>query len=133
MYKFLHVKCPLFLSDFHSTCILSVSFSKNTHIKFHENPCFRHSFILKSSSRKIRLIPTEIEPATCRLEAQFPQLPALTRALLLDSGELKLFRHYFGFQVNRKQQQTTNSRDATEQNDTRQKQKKSPQKSKALN
>jgi hypothetical protein len=63
------------------------------------------------------------------------QPPALPRALLLDSGDLKLFIYYVGFKVNRNEQQTNNSRNATERNDTSQKQgeKKLPQKSKALN
>jgi hypothetical protein len=38
MYKTLHVKCPLFLSDFHLICIFSTSFRKTLNIKFHENP-----------------------------------------------------------------------------------------------
>ena len=38
MYIGLHVKCPLFLSDFNETLIFSKVFGKNSNIKFHENP-----------------------------------------------------------------------------------------------
>ena len=39
MFISLHVKCPLFLSDFNETLNFSTYFFKNTQsIKFHENP-----------------------------------------------------------------------------------------------
>jgi hypothetical protein len=37
MYTGLHVKYPLFLSDFNATWILSVDYWKHSHIKFYEN------------------------------------------------------------------------------------------------
>ena len=34
----LHVKCPLFLSDFNETCNFAIVYRKTHNIKFHENP-----------------------------------------------------------------------------------------------
>jgi hypothetical protein len=39
LYICLHVKYPLFLSDFNETSIFSKDFEKYSNIKFHENPC----------------------------------------------------------------------------------------------
>jgi len=72
----------------------------------------------KPASWKIRVTPSEIEPATCRLVAQYLNHLRYRVPLLFDSGGLKLFIHYVVFQVNRNDQQTNNSRNATEQNDT---------------
>jgi hypothetical protein len=81
------------------------------------------------------VLPSEIEPATCRLVAQYLNHLRYRVPLLLASGDLKLFIHYFGFQVKRNEQQTNNSRNATEQCDTSQKLKKKSfhKKRKALN
>jgi hypothetical protein len=68
--------------------------------------------------------PSEIEPATCRFVAQCFDRLRYRVPLLHDSGDLKLFIHYVGFQENRNEQQTNKSRNATEQNVTSQKQKK---------
>jgi hypothetical protein len=68
--------------------------------------------------------PSEIEPATCRLVAQCLNHLRFRVPLLLYSGGLKLFIHYIGFKINRNDQQTNNSRNATEQNDTSRKQRK---------
>jgi hypothetical protein len=38
MYVSLHVKYPLFLSDFNETSFLAIFFKKCASIKFHENP-----------------------------------------------------------------------------------------------
>ena len=38
MYIGLHVKYPLFLSDFNETRITSIHFENSSHIKFNENP-----------------------------------------------------------------------------------------------
>jgi hypothetical protein len=38
MYIGLHVKCPLFLSDFNENGIFSTVFRKHSNIKFNENP-----------------------------------------------------------------------------------------------
>jgi hypothetical protein len=38
MYIGLHVKYPLFLSDFNETCIFQQIFENYSNIKFHENP-----------------------------------------------------------------------------------------------
>jgi hypothetical protein len=38
MWKRLHVKCPLFLSDFNETWIFSTDFRKSSNIKFHQSP-----------------------------------------------------------------------------------------------
>jgi len=46
MYSGLHVKYPLFLSDFHETGIFSTDFEKHSNIKFHE--------ILSSWSRVVQ-------------------------------------------------------------------------------
>jgi hypothetical protein len=38
MYMGIHVKCPLFSSDFNENFLFSTDFPKNTHIQFRENP-----------------------------------------------------------------------------------------------
>jgi hypothetical protein len=38
MYIGLHVKYPLFLSDFKESCIFSTDFEKSSNVKLHENP-----------------------------------------------------------------------------------------------
>ena len=38
VYIGVHIKNPLFLSDFNETCISSTDFKKYSNTKFHENP-----------------------------------------------------------------------------------------------
>ena len=38
MYNGLHVKCPLFLSDFNKTCVFSTVVKKSSNMKQYENP-----------------------------------------------------------------------------------------------
>ena len=82
---------------------------------------------------------TQLHPESCLLKnstdavwnwtrdlpacSSVPPPPTLPRDVLLDSGDSKLYIYYVGFQANRNEQQTNNSRDDIEQNDTSQKQK----------
>jgi len=72
----LHVKCPLFLSDFHGNSIFSTDFRKSSDIKFHKNP-----------SGENRIVPcgqTDRHEAAHSSFTQFCEDPSLTSEINLE-------------------------------------------------